>query len=205
MIGVLDYGMGNIKSVCNSLDFLGKPNVVINDLEGFNEITHLIVPGVGAFATAMSNINQKGFAAKIHEFANSGKPVLGICLGMQLLATSGTEPTETEGLNLIPGKVVKIESDSVRVPHMGWNAVALKQEDDPLFKFAKKNVDYYFVHSYHFVVDNPDHILTSTEYGEEFTSIVVKDNVYGIQFHPEKSQKSGLHLLKNFTELDAKG
>lgn len=203
MIGVLDYGMGNIASVINTLKYIGKEVKIISIPDDFREVTHLIIPGVGAYKTAMDNIIERGFISPINDFANSNKPILGICLGMQLLSTTGSEPQQCDGLNLIPGHVEKISESTIRIPHVGWNSLIMADQDHPLFDFCKKNIDYYFVHSYRFIAQNNEDILGNTDYGKEFTSIVAKGNIIGIQFHPEKSQKNGLQLLKNFISINA--
>ena len=203
MIGVLDYGMGNIASVINTLEYIGKEVSIVSSPNDFDGISHLIIPGVGAYKTAMINIQERGFVEPIKNFAASKKPILGICLGMQLLSSTGSEPTMCDGLNLIPGHVEKISETDIRVPHVGWNNLKISDEDHPLFDFCKKNIDYYFVHSYRFVPESKQSILGTSNYGKEFASIIGKGNVIGIQFHPEKSQKNGLQLLKNFISINA--
>lgn len=203
MIGVLDYGMGNIASVINTLEYIGKEVAIISSPDDFDGITHLIIPGVGSYKTAMENIHNRGFAEPIKKFAESNLPLLGICLGMQLLSTTGSEPTLCNGLNLIPGHVEKISEEQIRVPHVGWNNLKIVDEDHPLFDFCKKNIDYYFVHSYRYIPDINEHIIGTSNYGKEFASIIGKGNIIGIQFHPEKSQKNGLQLLKNFININA--
>ena len=203
MIGVLDYGMGNIASVINTLEYIGKDVKTVSTSDEFKDITHLIIPGVGSYQTAIQNIINKGLKSEILKFAENNKPILGICLGMQLLSSTGSEPNQCEGLNLIPGHVEKINTKNIRVPHVGWNTLNIADEDHPLFDFCKKNIDYYFVHSYRFVPESNEHILGTTNYGSEFTSIIGSGNIFGIQFHPEKSQKNGLQLLKNFININA--
>lgn len=204
MIGVLDYGMGNLKSVSNSLAFLGLESQIIDAPDDFDQISHLIIPGVGAFPKAMNSISEKGFLQPIRQFAQDGKPILGICLGMQLLADVGTEVATTEGLSLIPGAINVMKPEGLRIPHIGWNGMIFKKDHD-LFESVKKAADVYFVHSYHFVPENSDCIVAQTEYGEEFVSVVSneKGNVIGTQFHPEKSQKQGLKILDNFARMES--
>lgn len=202
MIGILDYGMGNLKSVANSLAFLGLESSLIESTEGFSGITHLIIPGVGAFPKAMNCIKGKGFLEPIRSFADSGKPVLGICLGMQLLADTGAEVTDTEGIGLIAGSIELMEPKGNRIPHIGWNGILVKR-DLGLFESVKKTADVYFVHSYHFAAKHAKNIVATTDYGHEFVSIVanMRGNVIGTQFHPEKSQKQGLRMLENFSRM----
>jgi imidazole glycerol-phosphate synthase subunit HisH len=204
MIGVLDYGMGNLSSVINALEYLGLENCIIHDSEEFKTISHLIIPGVGSFAKAMENLKERGYVEAITSFNNQGFPILGICLGMQLLAEKGTEPYESDGLGLIKGSVEIFPENSVRVPHVGWNGIKLVN-NHPILEDVKQTADFYFVHSYQFQVENENNIISTTNYGFEFPSIVMneKQNVVGIQFHPEKSQKQGLQILTNFSNTNA--
>lgn len=202
MIGVLDYGMGNLSSVTNALDYLGIDNQIVNSEEGFSTISHLIIPGVGSYAKAMENIHAKHYFNLIQEFGNSGKPILGICLGMQLLSTFGTEPFRTDGLGLIQGEVVQLPKElGIRIPHVGWNGIKMSNSH-PILEDVKLKADFYFVHSYYFSQVSEENIVTFTDYGFAFPSIVCNSaqNVIGIQFHPEKSQKQGLQILENFSQ-----
>jgi glutamine amidotransferase len=203
MIGVLDYGMGNLSSVTNALDYLGIDNQIVNSVDGFLTSSHLIIPGVGSYARAMENIHSKQYFNLIQEFANSGKPILGICLGMQLLSSFGTEPYRVEGLGLIKGEVVVLPEDlEIRIPHVGWNGIQLIN-NHPILEGVKLKADFYFVHSYYFSQVNEENIVTYTDYSFTFPSIVCNKakNVIGIQFHPEKSQKQGLQILENFSKI----
>ncbi len=199
MIGILDYGVGNLHSVNNVLKFLKVDSKIIIEKNEIEDLDSLIIPGVGSFKSAMENLEKKDFINPIKSFASSNKPILGICLGMQLLASTGFEPEETKGLGLISGEV-KLMKTNNRLPHIGWNSISI-QNDNSLLKGVKKKSDFYFVHSYHFDVKNPDFISLKSDYDFEFVSGVKKDNIYGFQFHPEKSQKQGLKILKNFTDL----
>lgn len=204
MIGVLDYGMGNLSSVTNALEYLGLENCIIHDSEEFKTISHLIIPGVGSFAKAMENLKERGYVEAIKSFNNQGFPILGICLGMQLLAEKGTEPYESDGLGLIKGSVEIFPENSVRVPHVGWNGIKIVN-NHPILDDVKQTADFYFVHSYQFHVENENNVISTTNYGFDFPSIVMneKQNVVGIQFHPEKSQKQGLQILTNFSNTNA--
>lgn len=198
-VGIVDYGMGNLKSVYNAFKFIGVEPIVLSTPKGMNDVTHLVIPGVGAYTKAMENIRKLSFEESIQDYVKSGRPVLGICLGMQLLSTLGFEPEETKGFDIIQGSVLKFQSPPVKiVPHMGWNSISLKREHY-LFEGVKKTADFFFIHSYHFVTLNQEDVLATTYYDIEFNSIVVKENVFGIQFHPEKSQKQGLKILENFS------
>lgn len=204
MIGVLDYGMGNLSSVTNALEYLGLENCLLHSTDDFKNISHLIIPGVGSFAKAMENLQNRGFVESIKSFNNDGLPILGICLGMQLLAEKGTEPYECDGLGLVKGTVDLFPDKSIRVPHVGWNGIKVVN-NHPILEDVKLTADFYFVHSYQFHVENENSIIAKTEYGIEFPSIVKneKQNVVGIQFHPEKSQKQGLQILTNFSKANA--
>ncbi len=203
MIGVLDYGMGNLSSVTNALDYLGIENKVINVPHEIPNVSHLVIPGVGSYAKAMDNIKGRGYFQLLKEFGVSGKPVLGICLGMQLLSISGTEPISVGGLGLINGEVVVLPQNlDIRIPHVGWNGIKLVN-DHPILDGVKLKADFYFVHSYYFNQVKDENIIATTDYGIDFPSIVCNDNrnIVGIQFHPEKSQKQGLQILENFSKL----
>ncbi|HBR87169.1 MAG TPA: imidazole glycerol phosphate synthase subunit HisH [Candidatus Marinimicrobia bacterium] len=194
MIGVIQYGIGNIGSVKNALDHLNIPNVVTADQNQLSSCDRLILPGVGAFEPAMNILSDLKFDSFIKDWANDGKPILGICLGMQLLLSSSEENGVTKGLGLISGHVSPLlESD--RKIHIGWNKVEPIAKNDIITEsgFA------YFVHSYACRQENESHIIAQTTYGESFTSAIQKNNVIGVQFHPEKSQDFGLDILRRFS------
>ncbi|NPA60595.1 MAG: imidazole glycerol phosphate synthase subunit HisH [Epsilonproteobacteria bacterium] len=202
-IAIVDYNMGNLASVQNAFAKLGKDTVVESDPQKFKEYDKLILPGVGAFGDAMEHLKERNMIDAIREFAKSAKPMLGICLGMQLLFESSEEFGEHEGLGLIKGKVVKFDnakfSEPLKVPHMGWNRMFTKEH--PLFDGLDENHYLYFVHTYHVVCDDKEDIIGRTNYGYEFTSAVAHKNIMGIQPHPEKSHKNGLKILENFIKL----
>ena len=203
MIGILDYGMGNLSSVTNALNYLGIDNHVVTSPEAFAEISRLIIPGVGSYGKAMENIKGKLFFNQIKEFEKAGKPILGICLGMQLLSSIGTEPVQGNGLGMISGEVILLPQEmGIRIPHVGWNGIKVVNEH-PILDGVKLSADFYFVHSYYFSGVKKENIITNTDYGLHFPSIVCNDarNVIGIQFHPEKSQKQGLQILENFSRF----
>lgn len=198
MIGIVDYGMGNLKSVYNAFQFVGAKVEIINQGEvNFDYYSHLVIPGVGAFGQAMDNLNKLDLVNSINKFILTRKPVLGICLGMQLLATIGNEPYKVDGLKLIQGEVKKIPKLGMRIPHVGWNSILMKK-DHYLFEGVKKDADFYFVHSYYFDVFTEENIIANCQYGFDFPAVVGCNNLTGIQFHPEKSQKNGLKILENF-------
>ena len=201
---IIDYGMGNVASVKRAIEECGVNDVVISHrLDDFDDCTHAILPGVGAFPDAMNNLKSKGLVSRIRDLALQDKvPLLGICLGMQLLATRGTEVSEQEGLDLISGTVVPMTpSKSERIPHVGWNELDFEQPHDPLLADVKNHSDFYFVHSFHFVPDHSSHILTKTPYAGGFVSAVRTGNIMGVQFHPEKSSTTGFQLLRNFLNM----
>lgn len=200
-IGVIDIGIGNLGSLRNALYSQGWDTQPLRTPDEFNEISHLILPGVGSFAAAMQRLSQSRLLEAIHDFAASGRPILGICLGMQLLAEFGSEGGETEGLGLVPGRVVPLSVSDLRLPHVGWNN-AHQSRKHRVLDGIRDDVDFYFVHSYRFVAADTSAVIAQTEYGETFPSIVGKSNVIGTQFHPEKSQANGLRLLDNFCTWD---
>ena len=202
MIGILDYGVGNLTSVLNGLKYFNSDHDIriITTRRELSECAKIVLPGVGAFEDASKLLRENGLDEQLITEADKGKAILGVCLGMQLLGTRSFEGHETEGLGLIPGDVVRINYDGVKVPHMGWNEVQQKM-DCVLFKGIKNRNNFYFAHSYHFQCIQSNHVLATTEYGSRITSAIWRDNIYGIQFHPEKSQKNGLMLLSNFVEL----
>jgi glutamine amidotransferase len=201
-ITIIDYGMGNLGSIQNMLKKIGVVSVITSDPEIIKESEKLILPGVGSFDQAMFNLNQLGLITIIQNKAASGTPILGICLGMQLLANS-SEEGELQGLGLVPGKVIKFHLPATyKIPHMGWNLVDCKSLH-PLYEGFEilEEVRFYFVHSYHFVCVDEHDVSGTTNYGSNFISSVQKGNVYGVQFHPEKSHQFGQLLLKNFAAV----
>jgi glutamine amidotransferase len=201
LVGIVDLDMGNLRSVANAIAALGYDARIARQPEELSCVTHLILPGVGAFATAMAHMREQALFEPIRRLAECGIPILGICLGMQLLASHGEEGGITTGLGLIPGRVIRFEpSDVPAIPHVGWNEVRLLGTH-PVFEKLKTGRDFYFVHSYHFGFDDPANRLGVVEYGgRDYASIVGRKNVLGFQFHPEKSQANGLRLLENFCE-----
>jgi imidazole glycerol-phosphate synthase subunit HisH len=203
MIAIVDYNMGNLASVKNAFAKLGKETVVESNPEKFKDYDKLILPGVGAFGDAMEHLRERDMIEPLKEFAASGKYMLGICLGMQLLFESSEEFGKHEGLGLIKGNVKAFDtskfSEPLKVPHMGWNRMFTKEH--PLFNNLDEEHYLYFVHTYHVNCTNKDDIIGSTNYGYEFTSAVACGNVMGIQPHPEKSNKNGLAILDNFIAL----
>jgi len=200
-VGVIDYGMGNLKSVLNSLAEIDAAGEIVSDSASLDDYEKAILPGVGAFCEAMQNLDIRGFSEAIKDFVASGKILLGICLGMQLLCNDSREDGLYEGLGLIDANVLQFpKMDQLKVPHMGWNSLELIR-DEPITRNIVSGNDVYFVHSF-FVKNNiSDDVVAVTEYGHKFTSIMKRENVVGMQFHPEKSQAVGLTLLKNVISL----
>jgi len=203
MIGVLNIGMGNLRSVENAVYQLGFDPLVVEHQCGFDDLTHLILPGVGNFSAAMPEIDTRQLKQPILDFVASGRPLLGTCLGMQLLMGMSDEGGIHAGLGLIAGNVGRLQGEGLRVPHVGWNILNMTQSH-PIFLGIKKGRDFYFVHSYAAVCEQEEDVLASTEYGGPVTAVVGRANVVGVQFHPEKSQVNGLRLIENFCNWDGK-
>ena len=195
---ILDYGSGNVRSVYNVFRNLGHQVVISNSKKTIREASHLVLPGVGSFRSAMSKINERlPIEILEREVLNNGKPFLGICVGMQVLAEVGNEFEQCNGLGWISGSVQKLNTNGLSLPHVGWNDISIVC-DHPIFHNLKDHRDLYFVHSYCFVPTFGADVLANTDYGDKFVSIVCKENVLGFQFHPEKSQRAGQLLLNNF-------
>lgn len=203
MIVVIDYEMGNVGSILNMIKKAGGEAVLSQDPARIETAEKLILPGVGSFDTGMQNLEKLGLVNVLRRRVITERvPILSICLGMQLLSERSEEGA-LPGLGFIKGNTTKFKFDktnaNLRIPHMGWNSVNIKKES-PLFYQMYENPVFYFVHSYHVMCDSPENVVTTTDYGYEFTSSLQKDNVFGTQFHPEKSHKYGLKLMKNFVE-----
>lgn len=200
---IIDYGMGNLFSVKYAFEKCGSDVCISGDPNDITKADNLVLPGVGTFKDGMKNLKERGWIPAIKKAINEEKlPLLGICLGMQLLADKGFEVEETEGLGLIAGEVKKFDSmiKDEKIPHVGWNEIEIIKQD-PLFEGISNKVDFYFVHSYQFLPLNNQDVLTQTPYCGNFVSSIGRDNVWGVQFHPEKSQRPGLKLISNFLKL----
>ena len=197
-VSILDFGFGNLNSVYNTIDYLGFDCKFTNDESYIKASTHIILPGVGSYKGAMDKIKKNDSDLLYEQVHIKKKPFLGICIGMQILSTTGDEFFVSKGLNWIEGDVVKIENE--KLPHIGWNNIVIKKNS-----YLTKNLDdessFYFVNSYHFKPKNSNHIIAETFYDQPFCSIIEKENIFGVQFHPEKSQKAGQLLLNNFLNI----
>lgn len=203
MIGIVNYNMGNLASVSNAFTKLDIKTNIESNPDNIQNYDKLLLPGVGAFGDAMTHLKSNGMDQAIKDFASSGKPLLGICLGMQLLFQTSKEFGSHDGLGLIEGEIIKFDETrfdhNLKIPHMGWNEMFI-QKNTPIFDGLPKDFYLYFVHSYHAICDDK-YAIGKTHYGYEFVSAVQKNNIYGIQPHPEKSHANGLKILENFAKL----
>lgn len=201
MIRIVDYGMGNLRSVQKAFEKIGSSAEITEDPRAIASADKLVLPGVGAFADAMRGLRERGVVDSIRDFIRSGRPFLGICLGLQLLFDRSFEDGEFEGLGVLRGEVVRFsDRPGLKVPHMGWNQLDFRRAA-PILKDVEPGSFVYFVHSYYVVPTHESVISAETNYPDPFTSIVWSDNVFATQFHPEKSQQVGLRLLRNFATL----
>ncbi|HUY89754.1 MAG TPA: imidazole glycerol phosphate synthase subunit HisH [Pirellulales bacterium] len=201
MIAIIDYGMGNLRSVQKGFEKVGHQATITNDPAAIRDAAKVILPGVGAFPDAMQELRRRELIEPIRAAIECGKPFLGICLGLQLLFDVGWEGGRHEGLGILPGEVVRFDvPPEYKVPHMGWNQLAIRRRA-PLLEGLADGAYVYFVHSYYVVPRDREVIATETSYPQPFTSMIWRDNLFATQFHPEKSQADGLRMLKNFAEL----
>jgi len=203
MIAIVDYGVGNLFSLRSSFAAIGADAVVTSDEKILRNADKIILPGVGAFGDAAAKLRQSGLASVVIDEAEKGKPLMGICLGMQMLLEKSYEYGEHEGLGLIKGEIRPISEtipEGLKIPHIGWNALKFCGEKSPIFKYIDEGVHVYFVHSYH-GTNCAESTVATTEYGATLTAAVAKDNIFGCQFHPEKSGEVGLKILRAFIEL----
>ncbi|MFH1868283.1 MAG: imidazole glycerol phosphate synthase subunit HisH [Candidatus Omnitrophota bacterium] len=210
MIIVIDYGMGNLSSVTNAIKLYTEDVKISSEPKDIKNAAKIVLPGVGAFKDAYAELKKRGLIKPIKDFIDSGKPFLGICLGLQLLFTKSYEDGMHSGLGIIKGKVVPFaKGKGLKIPHMGWNSIDSSQKSKkmpklkmcPLLKGVKDGSYMYFVHSYYAVPADDSVVAATTDYGNKFCSFLWKDNIYAMQFHPEKSQDAGLNIIKNFVRL----
>lgn len=204
MIAIINYGSGNVRAIGNIYDNFKIPYEIINQPSHLTDFNKVILPGVGAFDETMKMLNDSGFKEELNKVALiDQKPVLGICVGMQILA-NGSEEGSLSGLGWIPGKVKKIDKTTIKnkpkLPHLGWNSIQV-QQSFKIFEDIDEEEGFYFIHSYYFECSHHQNILATTNYGVDFSSAIVQGNIFGVQFHPEKSHSNGIRLLKNFAEL----
>jgi glutamine amidotransferase len=200
MIAIVDYGMGNLKSVSKAFEHLGSRAVVTRDPRVLKDATHVVLPGVGAFPDGMNNLKRFGLTEPIRHLIATGRPFLGICLGLQLLFAESEEFGRHPGMGIIPGRVMRFnpsDMKDLKVPHMGWNNIEIRQKT-PVLEGISDGSAVYFVHSYYVVPEDNRLVSTETVYGIPFSSSILKNNIFACQFHPEKSQAVGLRLLENF-------
>jgi len=201
VIGIIDYGMGNIHSVAKALESLGGKTIVVNAPEELKNCDKLVLPGVGAFDDAVSELERKGLIDPLKEYIADKKVFLGICLGMQLLFSESQEAISKTGLGVLKGSVVRFQAKGLKVPQMGWNQLKVENKSCPLLQGIEDKEYVYFCHSYYPQPDEQKVVAASTDYGVKFSSIVWQENIFGVQFHPEKSQDTGIRILKNFVGL----
>ena len=202
-IGILDYDMANLRSVQKAFEQVGAGAMIISTADQIKAVDKLVLPGVGAFADAVSTLRSRNLVDAIALHVKSGKPLLGICLGLQILFETGYEDGVHQGLGILKGNCIRFDVDQtkqLKVPHIGWNQLRFKTKS-PLFAGLTEFSDVYFVHSYHVVPDDENIIASTTDYGGEFVSSIRKDNLMAVQFHPEKSQAVGLRMLANFAAI----
>jgi glutamine amidotransferase len=201
-VAIIDYGLCNLDSIRRAVEMCGGEPIVTDEPEVLGSANLLILPGVGAFGVAMENLKSRGMDQAIREQVGAGIPLLGICLGMQLLASRSTEGGSHKGLDLVPGEVTLLKERVAgdRVPHIGWNSVNGTSQTEPLLTGVPPDTDFYFVHSYYVQCATPAHAVASTPYCGGFTSVIRHNHIAGTQFHPEKSQRAGFRLLTNFLE-----
>lgn len=202
MVAIIDYGAGNLSSVKKALDYLGAESIITDDKNEITSASHIILPGVGSFGDAMESMRDRDLVDTVKEVAVSGKPFLGICLGLQLLFEGSEESQGVEGLGLLKGKITQIpKNNGLKVPHIGWNSVTVRKGDG-IFKDIEQNSFFYFVHSFYLTESEGDITAATTQYGVEIECAVEQGNLFATQFHPEKSGKAGLTLLKSFLERE---
>ena len=201
MIAIIDYGAGNLQSVKKALDYIGRQSEITYDKNKISRAERVILPGVGSFGDAMESMRKRGLEETVKNAADGERPFLGICLGLQLLFKESEEREGAVGLDVFGGKIARIPKDTgLKVPHMGWNSISLKQKDG-IFKNIPDESYFYFVHSYYLKDAEPETVAAVTQYGVEIQCAVQKDLVAATQFHPEKSSEAGLQILKNFAEV----
>ena len=202
LIGLINYKISNIRSVRNAFEKINLQTKIINENSDFDECTHLVLPGVGTYKKGMLNLERLNLIEPILKDVKKGKPILGLCLGMQLFSEIGEEFGPSNGLNLIPGNVSRIKCKKLILPHVGWNEIIIEKKNSHLFKGIPNKSCFYFIHSFAYSDIQKSNISSKTHYEIDFVSAIESENIFGAQFHPEKSQKYGLKLLKNFSDIN---
>lgn len=200
-IGVIDYGGGNLRSLCRAVESLGYEVKLVKQSSELEGVTHLLYPGQGAYGDCLRKLKERGLVDAVLQWISDDRPFFGICVGYQLLFAGSEEAPDEKGFNLLEGRIVKFESDELKVPHMGWNVLKINDPTHPLWKGMPENPYFYFVHSYYSIGVDSELEAGVCNYGEDFSACVIRGNLLATQFHPEKSQDNGLLLLKNFLEL----
>ena len=201
MIAIMDYGVGNLFSVEKAFLYLGADAAITSNLDVLRRADKIVLPGVGAFGDCMKNLRASGMIPVLNERVKAGVPLLGICVGLQILFEGSDESPEAEGLGFFRGRVRRIQAEGLKIPHMGWNSLTVMREaKSDLFRGLPENPFVYFVHSYHAAPEDEDIVTATADYGERLTAAVAKDNICATQFHPEKSGDVGLRILKNFID-----
>ena len=201
-VGVLDYGICNVASVCNALKYVGADVDLVSDCDAIKNYSHVVLPGVGSFPRGMENLETRKFIDPLRRAVEAGKPLIGFCLGMQLLAEVGEEHRLTSGLGFFADKIIKMSQihSGIRLPHVGWNSVEV-MSDSTLLRGVPNLTDFYFVHSFAYASSDANYVKGVVKYGLKYPAVIEHENLFGVQFHPEKSQKHGLKLLKNFIQI----
>jgi len=197
-VGIIDYGGGNLRSLKRAVKSLGHTVTLVNSPETFEGLTHILYPGQGAYGDCLKKLRARNLQEPLLEWIAEDKPFFGICVGYQLLFSDSEEAENEKGFELIDGKIVKFQSETLKIPHMGWNALSIQDPTHKLWTGLPENPYFYFVHSYYSVDVDPATAAASCTYGDTFTSCVIKGNLFATQFHPEKSQENGLRLIGNF-------
>lgn len=200
-LGVIDYGAGNLRSVLNTFEAAGVHGHLVRTPEDVEGVTHLVLPGVGAFGDCVEKLHRQGLSGLISRWIEEDKPFLGICVGYQVLFEHGEEDERVPGLGIFRGRVVRFTESELKVPHMGWNVLKLTNPADPIWSGMGEEPYFYFVHSYYPVVEDADLVSAVCDYGVSFAAAIRRGNLIATQFHPEKSQKLGVQLLRNFVAL----
>lgn len=201
MVGIIDYGGGNLRSLKRAVELLGHQVILVDSPDRFTGFTHLLFPGQGAYGDCLAKLHGRDLVTPLLSWIQDDKPFFGICVGYQLLFQKSEEAPEVQGFGLFSGEVVKFQSETLKIPHMGWNALRIGDPSHPVWKGLPKDPYFYFVHSYYSTEVQEDVQAGNCLYGEEFTACVIKGNLLATQFHPEKSQQNGLRLIENFLKL----